>query len=365
MLLIALAGTLYVVYDGFSYYVARRSIDAELESKKISSLEHLNVLAARERALVVATLETRCLERAELALFRIFDAELEGALQVANAELRQVKHALIDTLQRLGPGLVNVDRAKSYVNSLAFTVLGFKQQLQPLPGTSRDDEKYKKLMEEVEWELRRHIEKAQKYSSLRKTADQVIKGDPAKGQISLATIRVLEDRLKRLKEERARNKERLGDPDDVMSRYAVWTGAKIGGAAESPILDEMAYDIGLDGDTALDKINCQRFKEYYQAVGQKLVRADPNRGRKSEDLSIWQRINNLPLLYRESLANYFKQPPAAQTLFVTLALGALGALTLSVLRLSKVGWWAQYKDPLWGRSWRDRCSARWRHSAYI
>ncbi len=33
---------------------------------------------------------------------------------------------------------------------------------------------------------------------------------------------------------------------------------------------------------------------------------------------------------------------------MTLLLGALGALTLNVLRMSKVGWWADHPDPLWG-----------------
>jgi len=42
---VALALTLKLVFDGYSYYVARRSIDAELEAKKISSLEYLKVLA--------------------------------------------------------------------------------------------------------------------------------------------------------------------------------------------------------------------------------------------------------------------------------------------------------------------------------
>ncbi len=41
-------------------------------------------------------------------------------------------------------------------------------------------------------------------------------------------------------------------------------------------------------------------------------------------------------------------PPVAQTLFVTLVLGALGALTINVLRLSKVGWWSAMPDPAWG-----------------
>jgi uncharacterized surface protein with fasciclin (FAS1) repeats len=35
-------------------------------------------------------------------------------------------------------------------------------------------------------------------------------------------------------------------------------------------------------------------------------------------------------------------------LFVTLFLGALGALSYNVLRMSKVGAWSEEKDPLWG-----------------
>ena len=348
VLLLALLFVLYVVFDGYSFYVARRSIDSELESKKISSLEYLNVLAQRDRALVIATLETRCLERTELALFRIFEAQFEAELQAAYADLRSVKDDLVDTLKRLGPGAVNVGAATNYVNSATFTVLDFERHLEPVPGATRDDEKYKKLREEIDQELRDYAAKGQKYLSLRKRAVEEVKDHPAKGQLSLESIRVLEERLSRLKEEREKNKERLGDLDDVMSRYAVWTGALSGGLAESPVLDEMAYDIGLEGDKALATVKCDRFKEYYQAVEQKLIRADPARGKISEGLSMWQQINNLPLVYRQFLVNYFKQPPAAQTLFVTLALGALGALTLNVLRLSKVGWWAQYKDPLWG-----------------
>jgi hypothetical protein len=42
-LVVALLLTTKVVFDGYSYYVARRSIDAELEAKRISSLEYLNV----------------------------------------------------------------------------------------------------------------------------------------------------------------------------------------------------------------------------------------------------------------------------------------------------------------------------------
>ena len=41
-------------------------------------------------------------------------------------------------------------------------------------------------------------------------------------------------------------------------------------------------------------------------------------------------------------------PLIAQTLFVTLFLGAMGALTINVLRLSKIGWWREQEAPAWG-----------------
>jgi len=56
-LVVALLLTTKIVFDGYSYYVARRSIDAELEAKKISSLEYLNVLQERKRALMRETWE--------------------------------------------------------------------------------------------------------------------------------------------------------------------------------------------------------------------------------------------------------------------------------------------------------------------
>ena len=61
-----------------------------------------------------------------------------------------------------------------------------------------------------------------------------------------------------------------------------------------------------------------------------------------------EKIDRIADWYNEQLLNYFKQPPAAQTLFVTLFMGALGGLTVNVLRLSQLGWWRGQKDPLWG-----------------
>src|SRR5437868_1656115 len=83
-LLAVLALTLRVVFDAFSYYLARRSLDTEIETnKKIGSLEYLIVLQQRQRALVIDTLKARCLERKELAIYRILDAELSKQLDDA------------------------------------------------------------------------------------------------------------------------------------------------------------------------------------------------------------------------------------------------------------------------------------------
>src|SRR5436189_6292282 len=61
-----------------------------------------------------------------------------------------------------------------------------------------------------------------------------------------------------------------------------------------------------------------------------------------------EKIDRIADWYNEQLLNFFKQPPAAQTLFVTLFLGALGGLTVNVLRLSRLGWWRGQPDPMWG-----------------
>src|SRR5258708_1425709 len=67
-----------------------------------------------------------------------------------------------------------------------------------------------------------------------------------------------------------------------------------------------------------------------------------------QDLTWRQTLQSIPRFYGQCLQTYFNHTPAAQTLFVTMVLGALGALTLNVLRMSKVGWWSLQDDPPWG-----------------
>ena len=75
VLFVLVAGTLQLVFDSYSFYIARREIDAELKAKGVSSLEYLNVLSQRERALAISSLEGRCTERLLLTLFRITEVE--------------------------------------------------------------------------------------------------------------------------------------------------------------------------------------------------------------------------------------------------------------------------------------------------
>jgi uncharacterized surface protein with fasciclin (FAS1) repeats len=198
-------------------------------------------------------------------------------------------------------------------------------------------------MEEVEFESQKYLALgANDRGALRRKALEQIRagtGQDPTTYLTLDAIRALEQRLTRLKDARAKNTERSGEIDDVMARYAVWTRALSGGVAENPVLDEMAYELGKEGDRALADAKCDRFREYYQAVEHRLMETEP-RGKS------W--VQKVTLAYDQFLLGYFQQPPTAQTLFVTLFLGALGALTLNVLRLSKVGWWKRQEEPLWG-----------------
>jgi uncharacterized surface protein with fasciclin (FAS1) repeats len=352
ILLLALALNLKIVFDGYSFYVARRDIDSELQSKKGYSFEYLDVLSRRKRALILVTLETRCLERAELTLFRIFDTELTGRLNEANQKFIDQKSAIIDAIRRLGPNVINTDAAIKYVNAATFRPAEFERYLKPVTGVTTDDVKYKKLREEVDLETKKYIEIGPANSDLLKKAEEQIRQQPGGGDpatyLSLDGIKMLEQRLARLKEEQANNQKQMGEIDDVMARYGTWTGALTGNVADAPILDEMAYELGKEGDKMLADVHCNRFKEYYEAVGQKLLQVDPLHGKKWQELTFAQKVQTPGLLYDQFLLRYFQQPPTAQTLFVTLFLGALGALTLNVLRLSKIGWWARETDPLWG-----------------
>lgn len=164
----------------------------------------------------------------------------------------------------------------------------------------------------------------------------------------MSAIKALATRIDQLREERKKDTERFGDVEDLMARYAVWTGALAGGAAQHPELDDFAYLIGRADNVTLQSADCNNFKEYYEAVTGRILAADPMLGKTWGELTWTQALRIIPRTYNQYLLMYFQQPPAAQTLFVTLLLGALGALTLNMLRMSSKGWWGLQSDPLWG-----------------
>ena len=346
--------TVRVVFDAYSFYVARRDIDTELRSKRVSSLEYLGVLTQRKRALAITALEGRCMERTQLTMFRILDAE-HDRIKSAYNDMMKIKNKLVDAVVDNGPGLIDVKDAKDFVNLQRFSLDGLDEHLKPINPETGSSAKYAtfkskiaKLRDEyaavaaanapLRAEIESHVDKTMKE----------LHWDPST-YWSMDEIQKVSDRNEQVRKELKEIKEQVGDIEDVMARYGVWTGALTGGAANSPVLDEIAYQIEKADAASLDKPSCKAFSDYYQAINNRVLRLDPLDRKKSwGELTFGQRIESLPRYYRQALLTYFNQPPAAQTLFVTMFLGALGALTLNILRMSKVGWWSLQDDPLWG-----------------
>jgi hypothetical protein len=114
------------------------------------------------------------------------------------------------------------------------------------------------------------------------------------------------------------------------------------------LADDIAYQMGKADPVPLKDQDCTGFDSYYELVTERVRSAQPLLGKRWGDLSWGETFGIVPRAYHQYLLMYFQQPPAAQTLFVTLFLGALGALALNVLRMSNVGWWANQSEPLWG-----------------
>jgi hypothetical protein len=341
--------TLLVVFDAYSFYVARREIDAELRSKKVSSLEYLGVLSQRKRALAITALEGRCMERTQLTMFRIFDAQQEE-IKAAYGEMMKVKDKMVKLVEESGPGLIDAKEAEHSINLQGFTLAEFDHYIEPINPETAESPKYKKFKADI-LKLRDEYAKAALANApLRAKIEKLIEDKKREDSKywNMEAIKRLADRNEKVRKELAENKEKVGDIEDVMARYGVWTGALTGGAANNPVLDEMAYEIEKADSATMKEQNCGQFEAYYAAVNNRVMTSDPLQGSSWWELSWRQRFQSIPRYYAQSLLTYFNQPPAAQTLFVTMFLGALGALTLNVLRMSKVGWWSLQEDPLWG-----------------
>jgi hypothetical protein len=349
VLLVGVLVTLKIVFDAYSFYVARRDIDAELRSKKVSSIEYLNLLLQRERALTVTTLEARCIERQQLTLFRIFNAEHDAIYKVYG-DLIDKKNAMVDTVDRLGSGLINVAAAKDFLNGIHFDLLKLDEKLEPLTETLRNDPKYQQLRSEIARQKEQYTAVALANVSLRERAEALIRraGLDDSKYWNMEAIRALAGRIDQLREERQLNSVKFSDVDDIVARYNIWIGALTGGVADSALADDVAYRMGKADAVPLKDQDCKGFDAYYELVTDRIRSAQPMLGKNWSALSWSDTAGIASRTYHQFLQVYFQQPPAAQTLFVTMFLGALGALALNVLRMSSVGWWGNQSEPRWG-----------------
>src|SRR5947209_15711793 len=101
----------------------------------------------------------------------------------------------------------------------------------------------------------------------------------------------------------------------------------------------MAVEARREDQGALADVNCDRLKRYNPAEYSRLERAATVTAAEDKKQTAWikapigEKMDRIVYWYNDRLLNYFKQPPAAQTFFVTLLMGALGGLTVNVLRL--------------------------------
>jgi hypothetical protein len=341
--------TITVVFDAYSFYVARRDIDAELRSKKVSSLEYLNLLLQRERALTVSALEGRCVERVQLTMFRIFNAEQDAIYKVYR-QLIEKKNGLNEIVDRLGPGLIDTKAAKDFIDSIHFDLSKLDEHLEPVIETLRYTPKYRQLKDEISSQKEKYAAVALENIPLRKRADEIIReNNLAESKYwNMDAIKALAARIDQLRDERKQNSEKFGEVEDIVARYNIWIGALTGGVADNALADDIAFRMGKADALTLKEQDCKGFDAYYELVTGRIRSAQPLLGKSWSELSWGDTAGIIPRAYHQYLLMFFQQPPAAQTLFVTLFLGALGALALNVLRMSRVGWWANQAEPLWG-----------------
>jgi hypothetical protein len=260
------------------------------------------------------------------------------------------KNKMIDIINKSGHGLIDVEKAVRYFDGFEFTLSGFDDYLKPLNEEVGKSTDYNKLRETLLAQRERYIAVAQDNTTIRHDLEQLIK----KAELdspkywNMNAIKIVVDRIDQLRKELERNRSKFGDLEDVIARYAVWTGALTGGAVDNPLQDDVAYVIEQGNAMPLKEQNCDRFKDYYAAINQRILEEDPVQERPWSKLTWKETFSGINSSYRHYLQRFFHQPPAAQTMFVTLLLGALGALTLNMLRMSKVGWWSREDDPLWG-----------------
>lgn len=340
VLLGIVAVTLQVTFDCYSYYIARRSIDAELQAKNVSSLESLMTARQRNRDDVVALFETRCVERDIIALYRVMDGR-RAALNDASRAMFRARTAATDNLRKHGQVLLAaaiLDRLTGVDFDISSVDLELVKEASLVDGVKPDDPRLRALREQWEEDRDSYQKRAAEHRVLLSELAQL-----KDLQLSVASVRILEDRFSRLKKLTEAERQREEAMAEVLARYDMWTQAL---APKGTI--EQLVDVALDASQIAQAgqqqaLRCDAVGAYRQAM-QRLNDDEE----KWEGKTLLAHAQEPAAVYRRLLFRYFQQAPAAQTLFVTLLIGALGALTLNILRLSKVGWWANHNDPDWG-----------------
>lgn len=362
-LVVALALTTGVVFDGYSYYVMRRNINVQLAAAHHPSLEYLDLLQQRERVLIGETLNNRCTERLEIALFRLFKSNEEIELAEFHKKTMDVRHPLATEIAKMGDRfLEDAKKVRDFIDEPTFSVEGFKKIYRKKTTVSDTNAEYVDFNSQVNMHLQAYLDLVSNNSDLKKLA-QNVQGEH-KSLLHMKAINILEDRIYRLNNERAKILKN-SDLQEIMAQYAAWTNALIPGQlAKNTQFEEMFMLAEKEVKDNLSSLNCQKLKEYnpvdFTRLELQVAAEIENKSKeaKQEKLIPWYSAafhfvfygprDGFWIWYDGEKLAYFKKPPAAQTLFVTLFLGALGELTVNVLRLSQLGWWRDEKDPAWG-----------------
>jgi hypothetical protein len=254
----------------------------------------------------------------------------------AYKEAYQVKQDLVNHLERNGQGIIDVPNSQDNIRQTTWQPSreNFEKALVPIDHdpAKTDQVKLKKLVDDA-------MPKIDRFKTLFDNNQELFTALPFdRAMLDTKSIDVLEERAKRIVAEHAKNVEKFSEFDELVSRYNAWTAA-LGGDREALPLQEMYFELSSDEASRLDKLDCKNLEASYTVIT----------GRPY-DLKSQAAISNSGW-YRNLATVYFGLPTIAQTLFVTLFLGSLGALTLNVLRLSKVGWWGSLPDPEWGELW--------------
>ncbi len=340
VLLCVVAGTLKVTFDCYSYFIARRSIDAELQAKSMSSLEGLVVARQRNRDAVVALFETRCVERDIIALYRLFDGT-RSLLDKASVDAFDAKTAAIRNLRKHGNNVLKPEKLNELTGT-DFSLEAVEPELSKpanlVDGVEAADARLAILKKKWEEDKVAYEKVAAKHNALMREIAAV-----KDLQLSVASVRALEARFSRLKAQTDAERQREEALAEVLARYDTWTQALVPQGSIEQAVEAALNASKSEQDGPQQALRCDDVGVYRKAVD--LLRVEEESWAKAGLLT---HLTEPATLYRRMLLRYFQQAPAAQTLFVTLLIGALGALTLNILRLSKVGWWYHHHDPDWG-----------------